>query len=297
MASTHPTFQSLAPRSMFFVFLQCKERYPVDFFGPTVRLGFRRLIATLAEYYQRAKIDGRLVMQISWLTRKVPSSMGKSGLRQYLMTCLVFQAACSGFSADPQVLQKQLDTRIKPLLTEHCTGCHGGAEPDAGVSLEHFDTPKSFLKGNKLWMKAVQKMELGEMPPKDSPEMPEADRKALTQWIRSTIEDFQCGLTPNPGQVTLRRLNASEYRNTVRDLVGVDYEPAENFPADDVGYGFDNIGDVLTLPPLLMEKYLLAAEEISRKAILTPRRTRSLRPVTQEVSCRSKGDYHRGNPR
>ncbi len=196
--------------------------------------------------------------------------MVKSGLRQFLLTCLVVQAGSSVFSADPQSLQKQLDSRIKPLLKEHCTGCHGGAEPDAGVSLEHFDTPKSFLKGNKLWMKAIQKIELGEMPPKDSPEMPEADRKALTQWIRSTIEDFQCGLTPNPGQVTLRRLNASEYRNTVRDLVGVDYKPAENFPADDVGYGFDNIGDVLTLPPLLMEKYLLAAEDISRKAILTP---------------------------
>lgn len=60
----------------------------------------------------------------------------------------------------------------------------------------------------------------------------------------------------NPGSVTLRRLNRSEYRNTVRDLVGIDFEPADDFPGDDVGYGFDNIGDVLTLPPILMEKYL-----------------------------------------
>ena len=62
-------------------------------------------------------------------------------------------------------------------------------------------------------------------------------------------------------------MNRSEYNNTIRDLVGVDFNPAENFPSDDVGYGFDNIGDVLTLPPLLMEKYLDAAEEISEKAI------------------------------
>jgi hypothetical protein len=100
--------------------------------------------------------------------------------------------------------------------------------------------------------------------------MSDDDRHYLTSWILSTLEDIECGLAPNPGQVTLRRLNAVEYRNTVRDLLLVDYEPAANFPADDVGYGFDNIGDVLTLPPLLMEKYLVAAEEISRRAIVTP---------------------------
>ncbi len=68
----------------------------------------------------------------------------------------------------------------------------------------------------------------------------------------------------------MRRLNRQEYRNTVRDLTGVDYEPAKGFPGDDVGYGFDNIGDVLSLPPLLMEKYLDAADAISGKAIYTP---------------------------
>ena len=73
-----------------------------------------------------------------------------------------------------------------------------------------------------------------------------------------------------PGHVTLRRLNRNEYRNTVRDLLGVDYEPAADFPADDVGYGFDNIGDVMSLPPLLMEKYLAAAQEISQQAIVLP---------------------------
>ncbi len=173
-------------------------------------------------------------------------------------------------ATDNAVLQKQLSAQVQPLLREHCLECHSGAEPEAGLSLENFDSPKAFLKGRRVWEKAVQRMTLGDMPPRESSKLDDAQRKFLAEWITATIKDIACGLTPNPGQVTLRRLNASEYRNTIRDLVGIDYKPAENFPADDVGYGFDNIGDVLTLPPLLMEKYVLAAEEISQQAIMTP---------------------------
>jgi hypothetical protein len=92
----------------------------------------------------------------------------------------------------------------------------------------------------------------------------------VIDWLRSAINDIECGLTPNPGSITLRRLNKLEYRNTVRDVLGIDYKPATSFPGDDVGYGFDNIGDVLSLPPLLMEKYLIAAEEISLECIAAP---------------------------
>lgn len=192
-----------------------------------------------------------------------------------MVACLVFFVSICGFSefvraADNILLQKQLTTQVQPLLREHCLECHSGAEPEGGLSLDHFDSPKAFLKGRRVWEKAVQRMALGDMPPKESNKLDDAKRKYLMSWITSTIKDFECGLTPNPGQVTLRRLNANEYRNTIRDLVGIDYKPAENFPADDVGYGFDNIGDVLTLPPLLMEKYVLAAEEISAQAIMTP---------------------------
>ncbi|MCY2963205.1 MAG: DUF1592 domain-containing protein, partial [Planctomycetota bacterium] len=74
----------------------------------------------------------------------------------------------------------------------------------------------------------------------------------------------------DPGRVTIRRLNKAEYNNTIRDLVGVEFRPADDFPSDDVGYGFDNIGDVLSLPPILFEKYLTAAERISELAIIAP---------------------------
>ena len=72
---------------------------------------------------------------------------------------------------------------------------------------------------------------------------------------------------PDPGRVTARRLNRYEYNNTIRDLLAINFRPADDFPADDSGYGFDNIADVLSLSPVLMEKYLHAAEKIARTAI------------------------------
>ncbi len=71
----------------------------------------------------------------------------------------------------------------------------------------------------------------------------------LSRWIKSSQTLVDCGRTFDPGRVTIRRLNRLEYNNTIRDLVGVDFHPADDFPSDDVGYGFDNIGDVLSLPP------------------------------------------------
>ena len=79
---------------------------------------------------------------------------------------------------------------------------------------------------------------------------------------------------PDPGRVTIRRLNRVEYNNTLRDLVGVDFQPADDFPADDSGYGFDNIGDVLSLPPVLFERYLAAAEKVMSLAILNDHKPR-----------------------
>jgi hypothetical protein len=159
---------------------------------------------------------------------------------------------------------------IVPLLKTACLDCHSGSEADGGLALNHFQSAKSVFKERKTWEKIVQRLEIEDMPPADGPKLAPGDRKKLIEWIQTTMNDIECGKTPNPGSVTMRRLNRTEYRNTVRDFLGVDYAPAAGFPGDDVGYGFDNIGDVLTLPPLLMEKYLVAAEEISRQAIIAP---------------------------
>ena len=116
----------------------------------------------------------------------------------------------------------------------------------------------------------AQRLRDHEMPPEDAKLQPTADeRQQLLAWIDAGLAASDCGGQRDPGRVTIRRLNRNEYNNTIRDLLGVDFHPADDFPSDDVGYGFDNIGDVLALPPILLEKYLTAAEKITQRALGT----------------------------
>ena len=187
---------------------------------------------------------------------------------------LVVIALClnagSALATDWQKRNEEFGKNIEPLLKQFCYGCHSGAEAESGLALNNFPDAKSVFRQRRIWEKVAQRLDIADMPPVDSPQPTEAERKLVSEWIKSTLNDIDCGKTPNPGAVTLRRINRFEYRNSIRDLFAIDYEPALGFPGDDVGYGFDNIGDVLTLPPLLMEKYLRAAEEISQKVIVAP---------------------------
>ena len=198
-----------------------------------------------------------------------PSSSYKTGIAFVCLHCCVW-ATGNVYGIDWEKRNLEFSSVIQPILKKACLECHSGAEADAGLALSHFQNAKSILKERNTWAKVIQRLEIGDMPPTDASPMLKEDRQKLIDWIRSTINDIECGLTPNPGSVTLRRLNRFEYQNTIRDLLGLNYKPASGFPGDDVGYGFDNIGDVLTLPPLLMEKYFNAAEEISQLAIQTP---------------------------
>ncbi|MFO1066696.1 MAG: DUF1592 domain-containing protein [Pirellulales bacterium] len=184
-----------------------------------------------------------------------------------LFSCWTSVAAAADPAQDKQVA---FDRTAKPMLAQYCVDCHSGSEPAGGLALNHLDSTKTLIKERRIWEKVLQRVEIGDMPPQEAEKPTEAMRKAFGDWGRHALADVECGKTPNPGHVTLRRLNRKEYYNSVRDLIGVEYQAAVDFPGDDVGYGFDNIGDVLTLPPLLMEKYLRAAEEISQKAILAP---------------------------
>jgi mono/diheme cytochrome c family protein len=155
-----------------------------------------------------------------------------------------------------------------PVLTKYCVSCHGPEKPKNGLNLAGFTSEASALKNLKTWEKVLEAVRGGSMPPEEKPQPSEAETSRFTQYLESLISKVSCKTVQDPGRVTLRRLNREEYNNTIRDLVGVDFRPADDFPSDDVGYGFDNIGDVLTLPPLLMEKYLAAAESIASQAIL-----------------------------
>lgn len=192
-----------------------------------------------------------------------------------LLSALAVLAACAGRlgaeeTAEQRAVKRaeQWEKQIQPLMAKYCYECHGGAKTEADLSLVEFKNPQQILKERKRWNVLLQKVETGAMPSDEAKLQPtKEERKALVDWLAATLTDLDCSGSPDPGRVTLRRLNRREYRNTVRELVGIDYEPSREFPGDDTGYGFDNIGDVLSLPPVLMEKYLDAAEEIAAKAI------------------------------
>jgi hypothetical protein len=117
------------------------------------------------------------------------------------------------------------------------------------------------------WDKIVQKIESGEMPPKGIPRPPQAQVTALLTFLHGEFDRADAAVKPDPGRVTARRMNRNEYRNTIRDLLAVDFRAEKDFPTDDSGYGFDNIGDILTISPVLMEKYMNAAETIASRAM------------------------------
>ena len=124
--------------------------------------------------------------------------------------------------------------------------------------------------------RAVEKLRTGSMPPAGLPRPKQADVDAVIKWMVAAVVRADDQTKPNPGRVTAHRLNRAEYNNTVRDLLGVDIRPADEFPQDDSGYGFDNIGDVLSMSPVLMERYLTAADKLVRAALYGPEK---LKPV------------------
>jgi hypothetical protein len=143
---------------------------------------------------------------------------------------------------------------------------------EAEIGFHDYAEVAKVTADEKTWTRVVQMLKTGAMPPEDATQPTAADRKRAVADLERILFNVDCNAPPDPGRVTIRRLNRAEYNNTVRDLVGVAFRPADDFPSDDVGSGFDNIGDVLTLPPLLMEKYLTAAERIAEQSIVTDAR-------------------------
>jgi hypothetical protein len=146
----------------------------------------------------------------------------------------------------------------------YCVECHIGPRAPAGLNLQVLDLG-DLNKNGAVWEKLLLKLRNREMPPSGLPRPNEATYQAMVDFIESE-RDRLADIEPNPGRATLHRLNRTEYGNAIRDLLALDIDVADMLPADDIGYGFDNIGDVLNVSPLLLERYLAAASKISRLA-------------------------------
>jgi hypothetical protein len=182
------------------------------------------------------------------------------------------------------------DKDIKPLVATYCAKCHSGPKAKVGIDFDAFRDEASVLKSRKTWQKAWRALHAREMPPEDKPQPTAAERDRLTDWIEGILRKPDPDGGRDPGRVLMRRLTRAEYSNSVAELIpsvaprGPRYfDPAKGFPEkglhllhyqdgpkpivadlppDEADHGFDNQGDVLTLPPLLMEKYFQAAVEV-----------------------------------
>jgi hypothetical protein len=179
---------------------------------------------------------------------------------------------------------KQFHEVVEPILRDKCYDCHGDGESRAGVAFDTLDQSPigihdGLLKNPELWLKVLNNTRANIMPPAGHPRPTPAEQATLEQWIKFAAfnEDPE---NPDPGRVTVHRLNRAEYRNTIHDLMGVDFNSELQFPNDDSGYGFDNIADVLNISPMLTEKYLNAAQAIVDEAVPTVSRVMPTTVVT-----------------
>ncbi len=169
-------------------------------------------------------------------------------------------------TAAPAPPAASFETAVQPILEKTCSRCHNAQKPTSGFNAAAYVNPATLISDRDGWEVIVGRLEAGEMPPPGEEGPTDEEAAAFVDYVMRQFEIADRNTTPDPGRVPAHRLNRVEYANTVRDLLGVDFE-AEEFPADDSGYGFDNNGDVLTVSPALMQQYLAAAERIASRAV------------------------------
>ncbi|MBI1247094.1 DUF1592 domain-containing protein [bacterium] len=184
-----------------------------------------------------------------------------------LCACFVLVAVCDSYAEEVRADQF---SQIKPILKTYCYDCHGYGLDEGGIDLEALiDKPeKERLGDHETWLAVWRNLRSQMMPPATE-EQPTADQaNQIGRWIETKVFKLDPA-NPDPGRVTIRRLNRDEYRYTIEDLFGYRYNVNDSFPVDDTGYGFDTIGDVLSISPLLTEKYFDAAQTIVKEVVPT----------------------------
>jgi hypothetical protein len=214
------------------------------------------------------------------------------------LACLEGQApalqAASSTSRTPSrfeaVRSQQLQAVQSPqaILNRYCVTCHNQRLKTAGLLIDALDVA-NVQSNTERWEQIIRKLRAQTMPPPGAPRPDEVTYRSLAESLEHAL-DRAAAEHPNPGKLTIHRLNRTEYVNAVRDLLALDINGRSFLPADDTGYGFDNIADVLSTSPLLLERYLSAAVKISRLAVGDP----SLTPSSQEYTV---GKYFRQDDR
>ncbi len=189
-------------------------------------------------------------------------------LRPWRLACLLLGVGLgTGVTAAAPPDFKQ---GVQPILEKYCYGCHGNDKTKADLNLELHKDAKGFYRDQQMWRQLVTQVVAGEMPPPERKSRPtQAEIETLQAQVKGLLNQAVAQAKVDPGKVTVRRLNRTEYNNTVRDLCYVEGNFSTDFPADDTGYGFDNIGDVLSFSPVHLERFIGAAKVIAERVMPT----------------------------
>lgn len=197
----------------------------------------------------------------------------------------------------PMEIGESFDRDALPLFRTYCNVCHSTQEQKGELDLERFADLAEVRKHPKVFQKVAEMLDNGEMPPKDAPQPKADERKQLQTWVHEYLHAEALAHAGDPGPVMLRRLSLVEYRNSIRDLTGVDLDPAREFPADGAaGEGFTNAADALVMSPALLSKYLDAGKKIASHAVLLQdgfrfSRSSMARDWTDEIIAKIRGYY------
>ena len=159
------------------------------------------------------------------------------------------------------------ETDIAPTLLKACGDCHNDDNASGELNLEALIKATPLVINRQRWLNVIQQIKVRSMPPPDEGEMPEADRITTAAWITRYLEEFDYGSVHRVGHEPARRLTREEYNNTIRDLIGIDLRPADQFPADlSASSGFKNSANSLFFQPLTLERFISAAEQVTSQA-------------------------------
>ncbi len=180
-------------------------------------------------------------------------------------------AACAAAEPNLEQAGAEYASTAKPLLKKYCLGCHASEMSEGDLDLEKFAALGDIRKATGVWLKVGEKLDSGEMPPKEGRRMPSEARQALRGWLTRYLKAEIFATAGDPGPVVLRRLSNAEYTYTLRDLTGLPLDPASEFPVDGAaGEGFTNTGNALVMSPALLSKYFDAAKGVAAHAVPLP---------------------------
>ena len=199
----------------------------------------------------------------------------------------------------PAGAEEEYSEAILPLLQRYCLTCHSTSQKIGELDLERFSDVAAAPRDLQVWTGVITMVESGQMPPEESLQPSGAERRKILEWARDLLEAEARSRAGDPGRVVLRRLSNAQYQYTLRDLLGVDLQPAREFPIDGAaGEGFTNTGEALVMSPALLGKYLDASKEIVRHAVFLPdgfrfSRHSTRRDWTDEILGRIRSFYGR----